>query len=168
MLEQDHHDDDSPVVPHFDDTGKTQMHILHPSPHPVRHIPLLPNEAPRVVITEVDIKHAVKKIDRGAAPGLSGMNGSILRSMVEEEGCLSGITALVQDIANGDVEPSLRDHILVCRLIPILKSFKSSGNGFFSDVEWRPIACGEAILKLAFLVVFKKVRAAMVAATQPI
>ena len=143
------------------------MHDLHPPPRDARPIPPLPKEAPKIVVTEDEVKRAVKNIDQGAAPGLSGLNGTILRALVEQDSCRPGLTALVQDIVNGEVTPDLRDHLLICRLIPILKSFKSN-QGVFTDVEWRPVACGEAILKLAFHVIIKKLRSALKVATLPI
>ena len=76
----------------------------------------------------------------GSAPAYSGWTGELLRALIDDEDCLSGITALVDDILNGRLSNLERDYILTGTLIA---GKKNNGDSV------RPIAMGEAFYKLA-------------------
>jgi hypothetical protein len=75
----------------------------------------------------------------GSALGPSGWSGDLLSLLGHDESCTQALAILVQDIMNGLVPTSVRDHLLCCKLIGIPKD----------DGGVRTIAMAEPIVKLA-------------------
>jgi hypothetical protein len=102
----------------------------------------LPDNRPYVIDTDLDkLKLALRKLDNGSAPGLSGWTGSLLRAISRNQSCLEGLACIVQDICNGVFVGATRQRLLRSRLIPIPKKSGSV----------RPIAIGECLYRLAAL-----------------
>ena len=122
-------------------TRRTQRQLSDLHPRQSAPAPPLPDNAP---LTTCD-KEVVHKLVReylcnGSAPAYSGWTGELLRALVDDEDCLAGITAVVDDILNGRLSDYERDYILTGNLIAGRKRDGSSV---------RPIAMGEAFYKLA-------------------
>jgi len=87
------------------------------------------------------LKLALRKLDNGSAPGISGWSGSLLRAISKVPSCLEGLACIVSDICNGVFEGASRARLLRSRLVAIPKK-----NGAV-----RPIAIGECLYRLAAL-----------------
>jgi len=136
-------------VPAFSADFLPQIHNLHVPQYSEFAMPPLPPDAPRPNVTEATVLQFAKKLDNGAAGGLSGITGAVVACLAQDPECLAGLTSLVNALLCGDVPADVRNHLLVCRLIPVLKSFHTCLDGSFQDVKFRPIACAEVFLKLA-------------------
>jgi hypothetical protein len=124
---------------------------LHPPPtRPVEEI--APEERENWATHTVD-EETVKKVVigwvcNGSSPGPSGWTGEMLGTVVRDEECLTGFTALINVLLAGSFEPfaSARALLLCSHLVMILKK-KADG----SQGGARPIAMGEVLWKTAVL-----------------
>ena len=73
---------------------------------------------PRIgVVDKSELRLAVEKLARGASPGPSGLNESMMRLLVEdEEACLS-LCHMIRDVINGDVPVSVRKRLTFLYLV---------------------------------------------------
>ena len=130
-------------LPPVDEKTIELLHSLHPeSSGPA---PALPVEAPTVQqVDQAALARLVRSsLPNGAAPGGSGWTGDLLKALVDDHDCLSGLAILVMDIINGKLLGRSRELLLSSILVAVGKS----GGGR------RPIAMGEAFYKLSCLYV---------------
>src|SRR5690606_26305838 len=111
---------------------------LHPKQS--AEVPPLPDTAPRIVVDPEVVSDLIKRrIANGSAPSYSGWTGELLKCLVDDNNdCLQGLAALVEDQLNGTLDDISRDYILGSSLIAATKL-----------TGIRPIAMGEVIYKLA-------------------
>src|SRR4051812_25310896 len=88
----------------------------------------------------------------GVAPGPSGWTADLLKILAEDPACLRPVTAMLVDIANNRLAGSVRNRLTLCNLIALPKD----------DKNIRPIAMGDALLKLAGRLVMAQHRDALV------
>ena len=120
-----------------------ELRQLHPpAGRPMRAIP--DNRAlPLVAVDQSVLFQLLKhRVNNGAAPGPSGWTGSHLWLIAERgsQKARDGLTLLVRDICNGTFVGNIRQRLLSSVLTPVSKGAKGGV---------RPIAMGEAIVKLA-------------------
>ena len=85
-----------------------------------------------------------KRLPRGSAPGLDGWTTEHLLALMEDAGCVRGITLLVRGLCNGRWSSGpLRDLISTARLLAFSKEDSGSGTGI------RSIAIQSIWLRLA-------------------
>jgi hypothetical protein len=82
----------------------------------------------------------------GSAPGPNGWTDELLRTALEDEECGKEILAMVRDIALNQVPAEAHLRLTSCRLFGITKS----------ATALRPIAIGDAIVKLASVCMMRK------------
>ena len=82
----------------------------------------------------------VKKLSRGAAPGLDGWTRELLLPLVYDSEALSELTVMVDDLLNKNMSEATRNRLLGCPLFALEKSA--------APLEVRPIAIESAIFKL--------------------
>ena len=123
---------------------------LHPKRK--RAVRALPSEAKEhtVVVDRLSLADIIhKKVANGSQPGPSGMTGEMLSSMMRDDRCSTGITALVQALIDGTLSarPRVRSLVLASRLVLATK-YAADG---VTKRGLRPIAMGEALWKAAVL-----------------
>jgi hypothetical protein len=72
-------------------------------PQNIKGLPRFPIDAPRIEMDSRQVKEAVMKLGRGAAPGMTGCTDQHLRALVAIPEGLSQITRLMNYAANGDM-----------------------------------------------------------------
>ena len=144
-----------------------QMRKKHPKFNRRFKMPELSVDAPKVVVTGEAVKKAVDELRKGPAPGTSGWNAVLLQAVVGDPACLEMVTAIVNELLAGELDPEVAVAVKASRLIPIVKDYVLK-DGVYSDVEWRPVACGEVLLKLAAIINFSMVKDALTAILRPV
>lgn len=123
-----------------------QLQRLHPAPPPDADPVVFPSmaegEADRIrsQIDVARVRKAAKRLSTYAAPGPSGWTAELLLYLLLDDECAEGVVSMVADVCVGDVNPEVRHLLNASVLIPIRKKGSDSV---------RPIAMGEAIVKLA-------------------
>ena len=120
--------------------------------HPLQAEPMGPlpvNGAPDVASLEKVLPDVMKRIDNGAAPGVSGWTGNHLAMVWKraDKQAREGLHMLLRDLCNGAFSAATRERLLTCRLIPLSKK----------DRGVRPIAVAEVITKAAAMCALKLV-----------
>ena len=101
--------------------------------------PTPPQDLALIAVCPKRLLQTMSKQSRGRAPGPSGWTEDLLfQSAMESEEVLAAMAAMIRDICNGDVSPAMRQIITASRLITPAQNNKL-----------RPIAIGEAVLKIA-------------------
>ncbi|PHR17785.1 MAG: hypothetical protein COA38_20315 [Fluviicola sp.] len=136
----------------FDKTVE-DLERLHPmdSSHEadglVLNVPGFPN------LDDKDLVKAIRHCCNGAASGRTGWTPELLLPLSQDNRTKADLTELILDIINDRIHPANRDRLTACRLIALPKAKPGE--------EWkgvRPIACGEALLKVSATVVVGSVR----------
>ena len=145
--------------------------VLHPAPRPLPQdpsfvYPRVPSHAPTVYIDMKDVSAAVLRLSSTAAPGPSGMSADHLKSSIKEPNFLFGLTALVNRIANGDIPDDIRASLTAGNLYSIFKRFDVV-NGV-KTAMYRPIVCGEEVVKLTSKILLSSCISKAVSYLQPI
>jgi hypothetical protein len=130
------------------------MKALHPQPHIGQPLPKLPANAPVVTISPLEVEKAIDDMKTGTAPGIDGWTTEMLQTMSENPACVGMLAELCTDIANGAIPDEACELLLQARLVPILKSVDPDTN----EPSWRPITCGNALLKLVARMMLAKVQ----------
>jgi hypothetical protein len=119
-----------------------QLRLLHPP----ASSPSLP-PVPCPLFNKVDkdkLARIIKsRLANGSTAGPSGWTGELLAVLIDSNDCLTGLSYIIQDIANNRLEPHARDLLTQSKLFAIPKSE--------SDPTPRPLAIAEPLLKLANL-----------------
>jgi len=89
-----------------------------------------------------------RKVANGSAPATFGWTGEHLLPLLQDSSCLSNLTVLLEDIANGSLSSEARDLLTTCRLVGVPKPH---GSGL------RPLGLGETFLKCAAALVLRMV-----------
>jgi len=100
---------------------------------------------------------AIRRAANGSAPGPSGWSGDLLKFIARDQECLTGLGALIADIANGAIPESSCPFVLASNLSLIPKP-----NG-----SLRPIACGEVVYRIAASIAIEKIKFAISNALLP-
>ena len=148
-------DSNGPPPPRFGTAQDiAKMKALHPPPHLGLPLPELPANAPVVKILTPEVEKAIDDMKTGTAPGIDGWTTEMLQTMSENPACVEMLAELCTDIANGAIPNEARELLLQARLVPILKSVDPATN----TPTWRPITCGNALLKLVARIMLAKVQ----------
>ena len=128
--------------PLVDQYAIDQLRLLHP---PAASLILPP--VPHPLFNKVDkdkLARIIKsRLANGSAAGPSGWTGELLAVLIDSNDCLTGLSYIIQDIANNRLEPHARDLLTQSKLFAIPKSE--------TDPTPRPLAIAEPLLKLANL-----------------
>jgi hypothetical protein len=136
-----------------DAVNTAAMRDLHPEPLRPTHIPAIPAEARAALdgwkVTEKSVKQMLRKFTPGSAGGLSGLAPGVLLHMTADPvaGVATRLARLVELIARGAVPAAARPYIFGARLIALAKK----------DGGLRPVACGDAVRRLAAKLLLAKV-----------
>src|SRR4029078_1476952 len=84
-------------------------------------------------------KIITRQLANGSAPGPSGWTGELLRALVDDDVCVTGLASIVTDIINGRPSSASRSYLLPSTSIALSKP----NNGI------RPLAIGESLYRLA-------------------
>jgi len=141
--------------------------------HPSRsvgapEIPPLPDNAPLVVITEQQVRQAILDATTGKAPGVDGWTFDMLKAVVQDSTVLSGITQLVQDIANGVLPADIEAALTSARVAALLKPVLALPDLPAPPASFRPITMGSVFVKLAARIMKAKVQAFVSEQLQPV
>jgi hypothetical protein len=98
------------------------------------------------VVTVEEALDAAQSLCSGAAPGPTGWTEELILQLLQDETLAPYVAALLSDIANNDIPPSVSRRLTRCRLLDLPKS----------STAIRPIAIGEALLKVASCAMFAK------------
>jgi hypothetical protein len=148
-------DSNGPPLPRFGTAQDiAKMKALHPPSHMGHPLPELPANAPVVVISAQEVEKAIDDMKTGTAPGIDGWTTEMLQTLSENSASVAMLADLCTDIANGAIPVEARDLLLQARLVPILKSVDPENN----TPTWRPITCGNALLKLVARMMLAKVQ----------
>lgn len=93
----------------------------------------------RLDISDTDLVLAIKACSNGAAPGRSGWTAELLGYAAKDPHLSPGLRNFFLDIVNNNLDPSVAERLINCKLIGIVKP----------DGTYRPIAMGEVFLKVA-------------------
>ena len=122
---------------------------LHPRSDKLpRHAPSDIHNPKVGTIPSKELLEAVSQLANGASPGPSGLTVELIKLLVEDIVCRTALCKIVRDIINNDIEDSYRRRLVRCRIVGLPKP----------DDGVRPIAVGEALLKVAQHVVFNRYR----------
>ena len=134
------------------------MDSLHPQR--AETVPPLPPNAPTLLQIDLDAlaKIVKRSLANGSSPAGSGWTGDLLRPLIDDKDCLTGLGALIRDICTGTIPDSCRSLFVSSILIAVDKD--SGGK--------RPIAMGECFYKLACLYILSLVRPEIPAILEPI
>jgi hypothetical protein len=103
------------------------------------------------VVDEKTVRNVVLGwVCNGSAPGPSGWTGEMLRTVVLDDECITGFTALINALLSGMFDPFEEARaLLLCSHLVMIGKKKADG----SDGGARPIAMGEVVWKTAVLCV---------------
>jgi hypothetical protein len=133
------------IAPHTltPDEQSEKLEALHPPG--ADPAPLPPGmHTPDLGITVDDVRKAAKAT--GAAPGPNGLTDEIIAVLLQDNICAKAITAMITDIVNNDIAPSIRERLTRCRLVALPKP----------DGSVRPVAIGDTLMKIAGKVTLAK------------
>ena len=124
---------------------------MHPDEEPLGSMEaLLANLRAGVVhantVTVDEALDAAHSLCSGAAPGPTGWTEELVLQLLQDDVLAPHVAALLSDIANNALEPSVAARMTKCRLLDLPKSATAV----------RPIAIGEAWLKVASCAMFAK------------
>ena len=131
-------------------------------------IPPLPVNAPLVVITEQQVRTAILDATTGKAPGVDGWTFDMLQAVVQDSTVLSGITQLVQDIANGVLPADIGAALTSARVAALLKPVLALPGLVAPPPSFRPITMGSVFVKLTARIMKAKVQAFVSEQLQPV
>jgi len=97
-------------------------------------------------VSEDDLLAALRAMANGAAAGPNGMTIELLLILAQDAECLKALCLIVRDIINYDIPQHIRERLTRCRLIALGKP----------DGGVRPIAIGDALLKVAGKILFMR------------
>jgi hypothetical protein len=147
----------------LDPRVRSNLNSMHPPLPATSVMPLLPAEAPNVVLEDAavrsELKHLIRQSNNGAAGGPSGWAGNLLSSLSENDICRMGIGRLFNDILNNRIPDTIRPHLLACKLVGFDKKGVSGGV--------RPIAIGELFYRVTATYAVRKVIPAAVTLLSP-
>jgi hypothetical protein len=124
---------------------------MHPNEEPLGSMEaLLANLRARVqhanTVTVDEALDAAQTLCSGAAPGPTGWTEELVLQLLQDDVLAPHVADLLSDIANNALEPSVAARMTKCRLLDLPKSATAV----------RPIAIGEAWLKVASCAMFAK------------
>ena len=155
-------------MPEYTAAAQEQLRKLHPQlawrfsfgqppPEPIK----LPIGTPRPALaTEGDVAKVIRKLKNTIAPGLDGLTPDMLKTAIQNPGNLTALTTLINDIIAGDIDDDMRALLLAGRLVPLPKKFNVV-NGVATDVQWRPVVCGNILVKIASKIALARVMEAL-------
>ena len=101
-------------------------------------------------------KRSERFYDNGSAPGPSGWTGAMLRPLLVNDICRSGLALIFSLLMNGDLrDPAVRETLRAARLIPVPKGTPPS-------TAVRPIAVGELFARVSCVFAMSGVKLAVV------
>ena len=106
-------------------------------------------ETPDVKVASVtlgDLLSALRSMANGAAAGPNGITVELLLILAMDPACAKALCLIVRDIINNDIPQIIRDRMTRCRLVALAKPLGGT----------RPIAIGDALLKVAGKVLFMR------------
>lgn len=114
---------------------------LHPQTHCA--VPALPADAPNTLIDPDDkqFHRLISSADNGSAPGLSGWSYQMVRVLLADRDCRTGLATLIQDISNNAIHSQAKEYLLPSKLIALPKA----------NCGIRPIGVGEVFYRIAAL-----------------
>ena len=120
-----------------------KLRRLHPTgPNP----PGPPSTTSVGMVSPTELRIGVRKINNGAAPGVTGLSGDILALLCTDPSCNESLRHMVCDILNGSVTKEVRQRLVRSRLVALPKP----------DDGVRPIAIGDALLKLSGVILLNR------------
>ncbi|MES2390533.1 MAG: reverse transcriptase domain-containing protein, partial [Acidobacteriota bacterium] len=124
------------------------LKLLHPHGGDV-HSLLIDTDDETFPSLEVDTAlAAAKKCCSGASAGRTGLTEELISYLLEDGETAEDLTELMRDITNGNVSQRNRIRLTSCRLVALAKPTKPGGKP-----SVRPIAIGEALLKICATIV---------------
>lgn len=118
--------------------------------HPTRTLPVpappTSTEGPLTLDIET-LRAAVKQLCSAASPGASGLTEEIIFAAIANDTVAAKLSRIIRDVAGGNTSACVRRRLLTCRLIA---AGKPNGTA-------RPVAVGEALLKIAALITLNHV-----------
>ena len=117
----------------------TKLEHLHPKES--TPMPQPPATSTGVILTTKIVDKGIKTLKKCVTPGIDGWTKELLWPILKDPAALKGLTALLQDVVNGNVSQWTRDLLCAAELTP----FEKPNGGI------RPIAPESAILKLAII-----------------
>ena len=122
---------------------------LHPEPSS-RDRPPIPEDAPNVAVDPDLLVKIVRRAANGSSRDASGWTAELLVVLLDDEECMAGLTDLIQDILNNNLNEDSRQLILLSKLIALQKANDPSTP--------RPIAIGGVLYKIAALYALELIR----------
>ena len=132
-----------------------QLASLHPRAYSSNPLPVPSSASP--LLSSVSLarvsKIVLKRLKRGASPGLDGWSQPLLSLVIGDTLCLRAISILVLEICNGAIlDPGMRAALLGSRLVAVPKP---------GTDRVRPVAVGSVFLKLAAHVLLSPLTSAL-------
>ena len=156
---------DGGVTPVYDQAARDQLRKLHPqlawifdaAPPKIE----LPAGTPRPArATEEEVAKEVHKLKDTIAPGLDSLTPDMLKAAIKNSGNLAALTTLINDIITGNIDSEMRALLTAGRLVPLPKKF-TVVDGVATNVQWRPVVCGNILVKIASKIALARVMAAL-------
>ena len=94
---------------------------LHPEPSS-RDRPPIPEDAPNVAVDPDLLVKIVRRAANGSSRDASGWTAELLVVLLDDEECMAGLTDLIQDILNNNLNEDSRQLILLSKLIALQKA----------------------------------------------
>ena len=124
----------------------SDLRVLHPpSSERPPVMPVVPDIKVSSV-SEVDLLAALRAMATGAAAGPNGITVELLLLLASDDVCRKALCLMVRDIINNDIPGEIRKRLTRCRLVALAKD----------DGGTRPIAIGDALLKVAGKILFMR------------
>jgi ribonuclease HI len=128
-------------------TAKRIEHLIALHPRRTRPIPSpssLLSAIPPVL--DVDqLRKLIRQCDKGKSPGPSNLTAGHLEGLSQDQQCMAGLVAIIQDIASGNLSPEATD--IITSSVSVATD-KTNGSDPASD-QVRPLAVPEILYKLA-------------------
>jgi hypothetical protein len=95
-----------------------------------------------------ELAETARSLARGAAPGINGITGELVRLLMEDKTCALALAELCSKITSNNLPDDIRTRLTRSRLIGIPKP----------DGGIRPIAVGDTMMKLSSIVVMNRLQ----------
>ena len=112
--------------------------------------------------TEAEVAKTIRQLKDTIAPGLDSLSPDMLKAAITNAGNLTALTTLINDIIAGDIDQEMRALLTAGRLVPLPKKFVVV-DGVATKVQWRPVVCGNILVKIASKIALAGVMKALAA-----
>ena len=148
---------DRPPLPAITRSSIQHLHELHPIRSSLDSSSIIPNDIdlqqyPGPVVEGETLLKVIRAANNGSAAGPTQLSMDLITALANDAECLKGLVAIIQDIVNGNVDPSVISLITAAVSVAIPKP---GGSGV------RPLAIPESLYKLASLIGLNSIQPAM-------